>query len=253
MEESKITEIAHQNHELLWPNYQSKIKENDPEFIALFDNFAFDDVINQGTMDTKTRVLMILASTLGSQALTEYKMYVAAALTVEISPVEIKEVLYQSVPYVGVSKVIDFILATNEIFKKREIKMPLPSQAVTSTETRYEQGFELQKVIFGSLIDEMYQNSPQDVIHIQEFISANCFGDYITRNGLDIATREMVTLSFLIAMGGTESQMKGHIKGNIAVGNHRKKLINLITQLLPYVGYPRTLNAIACLNEVAPE
>jgi 4-carboxymuconolactone decarboxylase len=204
-------------------------------------------------MDTKTRVLMVLASTLGSQALTEYKMYVTAALTIGITPIEIKEVLYQSVPYVGVSKVVDFILATNEIFKEREIKMPLPSQAVTSTETRYEKGLKLQKTIFGNLINEMYQNSPQDIIHIQEFISANCFGDYITRNGLDLATREMVTLSFLIAMGGTESQMKGHIKGNIAVGNHRKKLINLITQLLPYVGYPRTLNAIACLNEVAPE
>jgi 4-carboxymuconolactone decarboxylase len=204
-------------------------------------------------MDTKTRVLMVLASTLGSQALTEYKMYVTAALTVGISPVEIKEVLYQSVPYVGISKIVDFILATNEIFKERAIVMPLPSQSTTTSETRYEKGLKLQKTIFGNLINEMYQNSPQDIIHIQEFISANCFGDYITRNGLDLATREMVTLSFLIAMGGTESQMKGHIKGNIAVGNHRKKLINLITQLLPYVGYPRTLNAIACLNEVAPE
>lgn len=253
MEKSNITDIAHQNHELLWPNYQSRIKENDPEFIALFDNFAFDDVINQDTLDTKTRVLMILASTLGSQALTEYKMYVTAALTVGISPIEIKEVLYQSVPYVGISKIVDFILATNEIFKDRAIVLPLPSQVTSTSETRYEEGLKLQKTIFGNLIDEMYQNSPLDVIHIQEFISANCFGDYYTRNGLDIATREMVTLSFLIAMGGTESQMKAHIKGNVTVGNDRKKLINLITQLLPYVGYPRTLNAIACLNEIAPE
>lgn len=253
MEKSNITDIAHQNHELLWPNYQSRIKENDPDFIALFDNFAFDDVINQDTLDTKTRVLMILASTLGSQALTEYKMYVTAALTVGISPIEIKEVLYQSVPYVGISKIVDFILATNEIFKDRAIVLPLPSQVTSTSETRYEEGLKLQKTIFGNLIDEMYQNSPLDVIHIQEFISANCFGDYYTRNGLDIATREMVTLSFLIAMGGTESQMKAHIKGNVTVGNDRKKLINLITQLLPYVGYPRTLNAIACLNEIAPE
>ena len=253
MEKSNITDIAHKNHELLWPNYQSRIKENDPDFIALFDNFAFDDVINQDTLDTKTRVLMILASTLGSQALTEYKMYVTAALTVGISPIEIKEVLYQSVPYVGISKIVDFILATNEIFKDRAIVLPLPSQVTSTSETRYEEGLKLQKTIFGNLIDEMYQNSPLDVIHIQEFISANCFGDYYTRNGLDIATREMVTLSFLIAMGGTESQMKAHIKGNVTVGNDRKKLINLITQLLPYVGYPRTLNAIACLNEIAPE
>lgn len=96
------------------------------------------------------------------------------------------------------------------------------------------------------------KNSPKDLLHIQEFLSANCFGDYVTRNGLDAKTREMVTLSFLIALGGTENQIKGHIQGNANVGNSRHDLINLITQLLPYVGYPRTLNAIACLNEILP-
>ena len=75
----------------------------------------------------------------------------------------------------------------------------------------------------------------------------------MTRNGLDVNIREMVTLSFLIALGGTEGQMKGHIRGNANVGNDRQTLINLMTQLLPYVGYPRTLNALNCLNEVLPE
>jgi 4-carboxymuconolactone decarboxylase len=60
----------------------------------------------------------------------------------------------------------------------------------------------------------------------------------------------MVTLSFLVAMGGTESQIKGHITGNVNVGNDRQILIDLMTQLLSYVGYPRTLNALNCLNEI---
>jgi len=109
-----------------------------------------------------------------------------------------------------------------------------------------------QKEIVGNRIDDMYKSSPKDLLHIQEYLSANCFGDYITRSGLDVKTREMVTLSFLIAMGGTESQIKGHIQGNSNVGNDRQTLINLMTQLLPYVGYPRTLNAINCLNEILP-
>ena len=60
----------------------------------------------------------------------------------------------------------------------------------------------------------------------------------------------MVTLSFLVAMGGTESQIKGHITGNVNIGNDRQILIDLMTQLLPYVGYPRTLNTLNCLNEI---
>jgi len=57
----------------------------------------------------------------------------------------------------------------------------------------------------------------------------------------------------LIALGGTEPQIKGHIQGNVNVGNDKETLLSVMTQLLPYVGYPRTLNAIKCLNEVFPE
>jgi 4-carboxymuconolactone decarboxylase len=99
----------------------------------------------------------------------------------------------------------------------------------------------------------MYERSPKDQLHIQRFLSANCFGDYYTRNGLDIKIRELATLSILIALGGVESQIKGHIQGNLNVGNDRERLLCLITQLLPWVGYPQTLNALKCLNEVTHE
>ena len=147
---------------------------------------------------------------------------------------------------------MDFINVTNEIFGERNISIPLASQSTTTSETRMEKGLAKQKEIFGDIIDNMYTNSPKDLLHIQEYLSANCFGDYITRNGLDLKTREMITLSFLISLGGTEGQIKGHMIGNSNVGNDRQTLINLITQLVPYVGYPRTLNAIQCLNEVVP-
>ncbi|WP_369765352.1 carboxymuconolactone decarboxylase family protein [Flavobacterium sp. WC2429] len=250
--ENKLTPAAIMNHEELWPNHISKVKETDPDLIEIFDNFAFDEVINHDTIDVKTRVLMIMASTIGSHALTEYRLHLNAALNVGISPIEIKEVLYQSVPYVGISKVIDFINATNEIFIERNISLPLESQSTTTPENRLEKGLAKQKEIFGDQIDKMYKNSPKDLLHIQHYLSANCFGDYITRDGMDIKTREMITLSFLIALGGSENQIKGHITGNVNVGNDRNILINLMTQLLPYVGYPRTLNAINCLNEILP-
>jgi 4-carboxymuconolactone decarboxylase len=248
-----ISDTAHKNHEELWPEYQSKAGATDPELIEVFDNFAFDEVINHDKMEPKTRVLMIMASTIGSQALTEFKMMANAALNVGATPVEVKEIVYQAVPYVGISKVLDFIHATNEIFTERGVTLPLENQSTTSPETRLKKGLAKQKEIFGDVIDNMYKNSPKDLLHIQHYLSANCFGDWITRNGLDLKTREMVTLSFLIALGGTESQIKGHILGNANVGNDRQTLINLMTQLLPYVGYPRTLNAIGCLNEVLPE
>jgi 4-carboxymuconolactone decarboxylase len=249
----RLTETAIKNHEELWPNYKSKTRQTDPELIEVFDNFAFDEVISLGNIDTKTRVMVIMASTIASQALSEYKMFVNAALNVGISPLEVREVLYQSVPYVGIASVIDFIYAANEIFTERGIKTPLENQSTTNPENRYEKGLALQKEIFGEMIDKMYQASPKNQLHIQKYLSDNCFGDYLTRTGLDIKTRELLTYSMLISIGGTESQVKGHIQGNVNVGNNKETLIGITTQLLPYIGYPRTLNAIKCLNEVIPE
>lgn len=249
----KITETAIRNHEELWPGYKSKAKETDPELIQVFDNFAFDEVISYGNLDSKTRVMMILGSTIACQAQTEYKMMMNAAINVGVTPVEVKEILYQSVPYVGIAKVIDFIYITNEILTEREIKLPLEGQSTTTPETRMEKGLALQKEIFGDMIDNMYKQSPANQLHIQKYLSANCFGDYLTRTGLDVKTRELLTYSMLISMGGAESQVKGHIAGNVKVGNNKETLLSVTTQLLPYIGYPRTLNALKCLNEVIPE
>ncbi|NMH28650.1 cupin domain-containing carboxymuconolactone decarboxylase family protein [Flavobacterium silvaticum] len=247
-----ISEKAHQNHNQLWPEYQSNFAQTDPELIQVFDNFAFDEIVGHDNLDVKTRTLMILASTIASQSVTEYKMFANAALNVGATPVEVKEILYQSVPYVGISKVIDFVKATNDIFRERDINLPVEPQSTTNPQTRHEKGLAKQKEIFGDRIDDMYKNAPDDLLHFQHYLSANCFGDYVTRNGLDVQIRELATLSFLIALGGTENQIKGHIQGNANVGNGRQKLIDLMTQLLPYVGYPRTLNAVNCLNEILP-
>jgi 4-carboxymuconolactone decarboxylase len=217
----------------------------------VFDNFAFDEVLKYGALDEKTRMTIILGSMIASQALAEYKVMLGAALNVGVTPVEIKEVLYQAVPYVGLAKVYDFIHTTNEVLRERGVKLPLEGQATTTPETRREKGLALSKSIFGGMIDKMYKESPKDELHIQEYLSANCFGDYYTRKGLDIKTRELLTFAMLLSLGGADAQLKGHVQGNLSVGNDRKTLLSAVTQLLPYVGYPRTLNAIKCINEVA--
>ena len=63
-----ISETAYKNHEELFPNHNSTLKETDPELIELFDNFAFDEVLSYGNLDTRTRLMMILGSMIASQA-----------------------------------------------------------------------------------------------------------------------------------------------------------------------------------------
>ena len=245
-----ISETARKNHEELFPNYESTLKVTDPELIEVFDNFAFDEVLSYGNLDRKTRLMVILASLIAQQTLSEYKVMLGGALSIGVTPIEAKEIVYQSVPYVGIAKAFDFIHATNEILESRGVKLPLEGQSTTTAETRFEKGLALSKSVFGKTINDMYEQSPENQIHIQKYLSANCFGDYYTRTGLDIKMRELLTFSMLLSLGGCEPQLKGHIKGNLNVGNDKEVLLSTVTQLLPYVGYPRALNAIRCINEV---
>ena len=242
---------AQKNHDELFPGHVSTLAVTDPELIEVFDNFAFDEVLRHGNLDIRTRLMVQLAAMIASQAVREYRVMLGAALTVGVTPVEIKEIVYQAVPYVGMAKVFDFLHATNEVLAERAVQLPLEPQSTTTQENRLEKGVLVQKEIIGDeLVDKLYASSPKDQLHIQHFLSANCFGDHLTRTGIDVRTRELLTFSMLVSLGGCEPQVKGHVAANIRVGNDRARLIDVLTQLLPFIGYPRTLNGLRVLDEV---
>jgi len=67
-----------------------------------------------------------------------------------------------------------------------------------------------------------------------------------------VPTRELLTFAMLAALGGADAQVKGHVAANLNVGNGRPLLIAVLTGLLPFIGYPRTLNALAAVDAVIP-
>lgn len=249
-----ISDTARRVHEELFPGHVSTLAQTDPELIEIFDNFSFDEVLrdtDDATLDTRTRLMTQLAAIIASNAVAEYRAMVGAALTAGVTPVEAKEIVYQAVPYVGMAKVFDVLHATNEVLEARGVTLPLPGQSSTTAETRAERGLAVQREIVGAArVDALYAGSPPDEQHIQRHLSANCFGDHLTRGGIDIPTRELLTLAMLAALGGCEPQLKGHVAANLNVGNDRARMLAVLTQLIPFIGYPRTLNALRALDEV---
>ena len=59
--------------------------------------------------------------------------------------------------------------------------------------------------------------------------------------------------NILMAQGGCEPQLTAHAKGNMNLGNDKEFLIRVVSQCLPYIGYPRSLNAVTCVNKAAEE
>ena len=248
-----ISETARRNHDQLFPGHVSVLQVTDPELIEVFDNFAFDEVLRHGDLDARTHLMVQLAALIGCQALSEYRIMLGAALDNGVTPVEAREIVYQAVPYAGMGKVFDFLHSTNDVLTARGIKLPLQGQSTTTPQTRAAKGLAVQKQIVGaSRVEQMHASAAEDEAHLQQFLSANCFGDYYTRTGIDLKTRELLTFALLVSLGGCDPQVKGHVAGNLNTGNDRQVLISVITQLLPFIGYPRTLNALAAINEVAP-
>ncbi len=70
-----------------------------------------------------------------------------------------------------------------------------------------------------------------------------------TRTGLDYRQRELITFCFLYARGGCEPQLSAHTAANMRLGNDKAFLIRVISNCIPFMGYPRTLNALRIINE----
>lgn len=244
-----ISKFSMEYHEKMFPGYKSKFLETDPEFMERFYNFAFDEVINQDDLDDRTRFMAILAMLIGCQGIDEFKVMLPAALNFGVTPVEEKEIVYQAVAYLGIGRVFPFLHAVNDVLTARGIKLPLESQANTTTKNRLEKGIQAQVDIFGDEMKEFYKSGPEESRHINHWLADNCFGDYYTRQGLNYKQREMITFCFLAAQGGCELQLSSHIAANMKVGNDKQFLIKIISQGLPYIGYPRSLNALRCVNE----
>lgn len=206
------------------------------------------EVVNQDDLDDKTR---FLATLLGCQGSDEYRAMLPAALNFGVTPIEVKEIVYQAVAYLGIGRVFPFLKITNEVLQEGGVSLPLSGQATTTMENRREAGTQAQVDIFGEHMRDFWKSGPEESRHINRWLAANCFGDYYTRTGLDYKRREMITFCFLAAQGGCEPQLTSHAAANIKIGNDKAFLIKIISQCLPYIGYPRSLNALGCVNKAA--
>lgn len=226
------------------------LSTTDAEFMERFAHFACEEVVqDEGVrLEPVTRFMAILAVLIGCQGIEEYRIILPEALDAGVSPVMVKEMVYQSVAYLGIGRSLPFLSATNEILIQRGVRLPLEGQATTTMEDRLAKGVQAQVEIFGERMNDAWKAG-----HVNRWLAANCFGDYYTRTGLSLAQREMITFCFLAAQGGCEPQLLSHCRGNFHLGNDEYFLVKVVSQCIPYIGYPRSLNAISCIKKVAEQ
>lgn len=221
---------------------------NGQELSEMMGHYGSDYINEQ--LDEKTQNLIILSTMTSLQAYSQIKEQTLAALDAGVIPAEIKEAVYQAAPYCGYTKALSAMEAVDEAFAQREIG-EVKSQATVTEDNRYEKGLEVQRSIFGPTIGTITEDMTDSQKVITEYLSGICFGDFYTRDTLDVKTRELLTLSVLTANGGCESQIGAHTNGNLTIGNTREQMLAATLLCVPYNGYPRTLNAMNAINSAA--
>lgn len=220
------------------------MKATDPEALERINHFAFDEVQKDVDLSDWTKMLSTLAYLLGMQGKEEYEIMLPVALDNGVNPIEAKEVLYQAVDYLGLGRVSPFFKITNDVLTKCGVELPLAGQTTTTLDNRLEKGEETQMRLFGPQMKAFAKKGT-----INKWLVDNCFGDYYTRKGLDDNDREMITFCYIAAQGGCEPQLMAHAQANIKLGNDKEFLMKVIEQNVPFIGYPRSLNAVSVVNK----
>ena len=213
--------------------------------------FIYSDVNNQVQMPLAQKELLTIVVLTANATPEDIGIHVKGALAAGATPDEIRETIYQTTPYVGFARAKNALIEMQLAFEEEGIG-ELASQGTTTEADRVQKGEDTQVTIFGDRMHGFSQSGVPDEKHINNWLSGNCFGDYYTRKVLDLKQRELVTFTAIITLGCCDPQAQSHVNGNLGVGNTRQDLINAVTVALPYIGYPRTLNALSAINAVIP-
>ena len=248
------TDICKKNYATLFKGDALTSTGDDPEMLAILQKYIFGEVFTVGELDIKTREMITVTSLAVQQTLPQLKAHINAALNAGATPIELRETIYQCAPFIGFPKTLNALTVLNEVFKERGIKTPLQSTATVKEEERYEKGLAIQQPLYGNEIKVSMQGLPEDMgSDVARFLTEVCFGDFYTREGLDLKTRELLMLSALVTTGNNTVTLKSHIKGNLIAGNSKETITAAIIQCLPYVGFPNTLAALRTLKDVLNE
>lgn len=138
-----------------------KNEGTDPEFMRILQRFIFGEVCYTGSLDNRLRELVTVTVLTVNQTLPQLKAHVGACLTVGLSPLEIREAVYQCAPFIGFPKTLNAIIAMNEVFTPKGISLPLKKAETVTEENRLDKGKEIQHRLYGDEIARRYTWLPE--------------------------------------------------------------------------------------------
>ena len=147
----------------------------------------------------------------------------------------------------------DWMLDLRQTFFFLRFLLDIQKSLLPKMSEQYVQGMREMRSHFGKAADKWIE-----VIHdiYPEFAKVNVefpFGELYRRDVIDTKTRELCTLAALTVQGFALPELKVHILGNLNAGSSREEILEVITQMIAYCGFPAATNALLAAKEVFDE
>ena len=115
---------------------------------------------------------------------------------------------------------------------------------------KYVTGMQEMRTHFGDAADNWIK-----AIHdiYPEFAKVNVefpFGELYRRDVVDDKTRELCTVAALTVQGYALPELKVHVMGALNTGSSKAEILEIITQMIAYCGFPAATNALLAAKEV---
>jgi 4-carboxymuconolactone decarboxylase len=224
-----------------------------PDLGRLTVEFGYGDVLSRPGPTLRERQLATVAAlaALGNAA-PQLRFHINGALNVGCTREEIVETLIHVSVYAGFPAALNGIGAAREVFEART-DLPAAEPAPAPEGDRFERGNAKFAEIDGHAGEQVVAALRDIAPDLGRYIIEYTFGDVYSRPGLDLKTREMVTVAMCTALGTVAPQLGVHIHGLLNVGGTETEVVEIITQMASYAGFPAALNGIAVARAVFAE
>ncbi|MCI1643428.1 MAG: carboxymuconolactone decarboxylase family protein [Bifidobacterium crudilactis] len=230
---------------------EKPLGESDPEFIEMFNRFAYDNVAKHGSLDDRQRSVAVLSSLMGCGAVEEYGVMAKVALRVGVAPAELKELIYQAVAVLGMGPVLPFLSVVNELLESKNVKLPLQRQPVGKGDDAAVA--DVQGATSGAHVstdsapvsgDDANPRFEQLRVWEDDYLYRGCYSS----RALELPLRELSTFCLLAALDNVDAELERSMHANVTIGNDEDFLSDALLQCAPYMGFPRVRHALACMG-----
>lgn len=232
-----------------------------PDLTRFVVEFGYGDVYARPGLTLRERQLATVAglAALGNAA-PQLRFHLAGALNVGCTRREIVETLIHVCLYAGFPAALNGLGVAREVFEaypdsaseEAEVAGEGPDAAETTAD-RYRRGLAALTEIDGHAGEQVVASLRDIAPDLGRYVIEFAFGDVYSRTGLDLRTRELATVAMCTALGTVAPQLAVHIHGLLNVGGTEEDVVETITQMVGYAGFPAALNGIAVARTVFAE